>query len=56
MKYLNYIIIFLAFIFITVWIFNHVNAWVSILFAVLCIYGRVYYIEKQQKNKKNNKQ
>lgn len=49
MKYYLIIILILIYVFVTIWVFNHVSAWLSIFMLLMGIGTAIYFITKQLK-------
>lgn len=55
MKYVNYLIIILMILFVSIWSFNHINAWIGIGIAFLTGYflvSKLFNLSKENTNEK----
>lgn len=50
MKVFGIALTFLAWIFITNWVANHINTWIGLALFVLGIVGTLYLVERSNKN------
>jgi membrane associated rhomboid family serine protease len=51
MKSLSIILVILVWIFIAAYVFNHVNSWIGIAFAIGGLAFSLFYLENKFKNK-----
>lgn len=53
MKVLNFVILALILAFLSVWLFNHINAWAGIGLFAYGVYFSIYKFSSYLKGKKN---